>query len=60
MIGVLFHEGFIPVLELKTSTLKHKSILGMVSRFRQDLQALIETFFNHDCDSKAIDNIYEQ
>lgn len=58
---MLFHEIFIPVLEMKTSTLKQKSvILGMLSRLCQDPQALVEIFLNYDCDSKAIDNIYEQ
>lgn len=46
---------------MKTSTLKQKSvILGMLSRLCQDPQALVEIFLNYDCDSKAIDNIYEQ
>lgn len=46
---------------MKTSTLKQKSvILGMLSRLCQDPQALVEIYLNYDCDSKAIDNVYEQ
>ncbi|KAJ7638783.1 hypothetical protein FB45DRAFT_903821 [Roridomyces roridus] len=59
-IEVLLHEIFIPVLEMRTSTLKQKAvILGMLSRLCQDPQALVEIYLNYDCDSEAADNIYE-
>ncbi|PPQ94949.1 hypothetical protein CVT25_003921 [Psilocybe cyanescens] len=59
-IEVLLHEIFIPILEMKTSTLKQKAvILGMMSRLCQDPQALVEMYLNYDCDSEAADNIYE-
>ncbi|KAF8913871.1 hypothetical protein CPB84DRAFT_1669746 [Gymnopilus junonius] len=59
-IEVLLHEIFIPILEMRTSTLKQKAvILGMFSRLCQDPQALVELFLNYDCDSEAADNIYE-
>ncbi|KAH9483049.1 Protein transport protein sec71 [Psilocybe cubensis] len=59
-IEVLLHEIFIPILEMKTSTLKQKAvILGMLSRLCQDPQALVEMYLNYDCDSEAADNIYE-
>ncbi|KAF8639703.1 hypothetical protein AX17_000965 [Amanita inopinata Kibby_2008] len=59
-IEVLLHEIFIPILEMKTSTLKQKAIiLGMFSRLCQDPQALVEIYLNYDCDSEAVDNIYE-
>ena len=58
---MFFHEIFIPILEMKTSTLKQKSvILGMLQRLGQDPQALVEIYLNYDCDSEAADNIYEQ
>ncbi|PPR05082.1 hypothetical protein CVT26_012605 [Gymnopilus dilepis] len=60
-IEVLLHEIFIPILEMRTSTLKQKAvILGMLSRLCQDPQALVELYLNYDCDSEAVDNIYEQ
>jgi brefeldin A-inhibited guanine nucleotide-exchange protein len=60
-IEVLLHEIFIPILEMKTATLKQKSILlGMFARLCQDPQALVEIYLNYDCDSEAADNIYEQ
>lgn len=60
-IEVLLHEIFIPILEMRTSTLKQKAvILGMLSRLCQDPQALVEIYLNYDCDSEAVDNIYEQ
>ncbi|CAL1701031.1 unnamed protein product [Somion occarium] len=59
-IEVLLHEIFIPILEMKTSTLKQKAaILGMLHRLCKDPQALVEIYLNYDCDSEAIDNIYE-
>ncbi|KAI0296118.1 Sec7-domain-containing protein [Multifurca ochricompacta] len=59
-IEVLFHEIFIPILEMKTSTLKQKSvILSMISRLCQDPQAIVDIYINYDCDSQATDNIYE-
>lgn len=59
-IEVLLHEIFIPILEMRTSTLKQKAvIIGMLSRLCQDPQALVEIYLNYDCDSEAADNIYE-
>ncbi|KAI0082485.1 hypothetical protein K474DRAFT_1585733 [Panus rudis PR-1116 ss-1] len=59
-IEVLLHEIFLPILEMKTSTLKQKAvILGMLQRLCQDPQALVEIYLNYDCDSDAADNIYE-
>ncbi|KAF8494160.1 Sec7-domain-containing protein [Russula emetica] len=59
-IEVLFHEIFIPILEMKTSTLKQKSVIvSMLSKLCQDPQALVDIYINYDCDSEAADNIYE-
>ncbi|KAF8897505.1 sec7 guanine nucleotide exchange factor [Infundibulicybe gibba] len=59
-IEVLLHEIFIPIVEMRSSTLKQKAvILGMLSRLCQDPQALVEIYLNYDCDSEAVDNIYE-
>ena len=60
-IEVFFHEIYIPLLEMKTATLKQKSvILGMLQRLCQEPQALVEIYLNYDCDREATDNIYEQ
>ncbi|EJD00904.1 Sec7-domain-containing protein [Fomitiporia mediterranea MF3/22] len=59
-IEVFFHEIFVPILEMKTATLKQKSvILGMLQRLCQEPQALVEIYLNYDCDREAADNIYE-
>ncbi|KAK0453821.1 hypothetical protein EV421DRAFT_1766756 [Armillaria borealis] len=59
-IEVLLHEIFVPILEMRTSTLKQKAvILGLLSRLSQDPQALVEIYLNYDCDGEAADNIYE-
>lgn len=60
-IEVLLHEIFIPILEMKTSTIKQKAIiLGLMQRLCEDPQALVEVYLNYDCDENAVDNIYEQ
>ena len=60
-IEVFLHEIFIPILEMKTATLKQKSvILGMLQRLCEDPRALVEIYLNYDCDREAVDNIYEQ
>ncbi|KAI0751592.1 hypothetical protein C8Q80DRAFT_1158159 [Daedaleopsis nitida] len=59
-IEVLLHEIFIPILEMKTSTLKQKAmIVSILQRLCQDPQALVEIYLNYDCDGEAVDNIYE-
>ncbi|KAF9782748.1 sec7 guanine nucleotide exchange factor [Thelephora terrestris] len=59
-IEVLLHEIFIPILEMKTSTVKQKAvILSMLQRLCENPQALVEIYLNYDCDSEAVDNIYE-
>lgn len=46
---------------MKTSTVKQKAvILGMLRRLCENPQALVEIYLNYDCDSEAVDNIYEQ
>ena len=60
-IEVFFHEIYVPILEMKTSTLKQKSVvLGMLQRLCEEPQALVEIYLNYDCDREAVDNIYEQ
>lgn len=60
-IEVLLHEIFVPILEMRTSTLKQKAaILAMLLKLCQDPQALVELYLNYDCDSEAVDNIYER
>lgn len=46
---------------MKTSTVKQKAmILSMLQRLCDTPQALVEIYLNYDCDSEAVDNIYEQ
>jgi len=60
-IEVLFNEIFIPILEMRTSTLKQKIVLlNVLQRLCQDPQALVEIYLNYDCDREAIENIYER
>jgi brefeldin A-inhibited guanine nucleotide-exchange protein len=60
-IEVLMNEIFIPMLEMRTSTTKQKSVLlQMLSRLSQDAQALVDLYINYDCDSEAQENIYER
>ncbi|KAN0064090.1 guanine nucleotide exchange protein for ADP-robosylation factor [Thecaphora frezii] len=60
-IEVLLNEIFLPILEMRTSTAKQKSILlNVLIRLCQDPQALVEIYLNYDCDRSALDNIYER
>jgi brefeldin A-inhibited guanine nucleotide-exchange protein len=58
---VLLNEIFLPILEMKHSTIRQKTlILGVFIRLCQDPQALVEIYINYDCDRAALDNIYER
>ena len=58
---MLLNEIFIPILEMKHSTIRQKSlILSVFIRLCQDSQALVEIYINYDCDRAALDNIYER
>jgi brefeldin A-inhibited guanine nucleotide-exchange protein len=51
----------LPILEMRTSTIKQKSlILNVFFRLSQDPQALVELYLNYDCDRTAVENIYER
>ncbi|WVQ96796.1 hypothetical protein IAU59_003903 [Kwoniella sp. CBS 9459] len=60
-IEVLLNEIFVPILEMRHSTIRQKTIiLGVFIRLCQDPQALVEIYINYDCDRAAPENIYEK
>ncbi|TXT13291.1 hypothetical protein VHUM_00658 [Vanrija humicola] len=60
-IEVLLNEIFLPILEMRHSTLRQKSlILGVFIRLCHEPQALVEIYLNYDCDRNAPENIYEK
>ncbi|WVF69296.1 hypothetical protein IAT40_004072 [Kwoniella sp. CBS 6097] len=60
-IEVLLNEIFVPILEMRHSTLRQKTIiLSVFIRLCQDPQALVEIYINYDCDRAAPENIYEK
>lgn len=60
-IEVLLNEIFLPILEMRHSTIRQKSlILGIFIRLCRDPQALVEIYINYDCDRAARENIYER
>jgi len=60
-IEVLLNEIFIPILEMRHSTIRQKSlILGIFIRICQDPQALVELYINYDCDRASLENVYEK
>lgn len=60
-IEVLLREIFIPILEMRHSTIRQKSlILNVFIRLCNDPQALVEVYLNYDCDRAAPENIYEK
>lgn len=57
----MLNEIFIPILEMRHSTIRQKStILSVFIRLCQDPQALVEIYINYDCDRAALENIYEK
>lgn len=60
-IEVLLNEIFLPILEMRNSTIRQKSIiLAVFARLSQDPQALVDIYLNYDCDRSSLDNIYER
>ena len=60
-IEVLLNEIFFPILEMRTSTVRQKSLLlAAFARLSQDPQALVDIYLNYDCDRSSLDNIYER
>ncbi|BGP16437.1 hypothetical protein JCM10213_004007 [Rhodosporidiobolus nylandii] len=60
-IEVLLNEIFLPILEMRNSTVRQKSLLlALVHRLAQDPQALVDIYLNYDCDRASLDNIYER
>lgn len=60
-IEVLLNEIFLPILEMRNSTVKQKSILlAALGRLFHDPQALVEVYLNYDCDRTSLGNIYER
>lgn len=55
------NEIFLPLLEMRQSSVRQKSILlGIFSRLCYDPQALVEIYLNYDCDRTSLDNVYER
>lgn len=60
-IEVLLNEIFLPILQMRNSTMKQKSILlAAFGRLAQDPQALVDIYLNYDCDRASLDNLYER
>nr|ODN91502.1 guanine nucleotide exchange protein for ADP-robosylation factor [Cryptococcus depauperatus CBS 7855] len=60
-IEVLLNEIFIPILEMRHSTIRQKSvILGIFIRLCHNPQAVVEMYINYDCDRSSLENIYER
>jgi brefeldin A-inhibited guanine nucleotide-exchange protein len=61
-IEVFFREIYLPILEMKVSSVERKSrivaiLLGPISR---DARALVEMYLNYDCNGSLMSNIYER
>lgn len=60
-IEVLLNEIFLPILEMRNSSLRQKAVLlSIFGRLSLDPQALVEIYINYDCDRTSLDNIYER
>ena len=61
-IEVFFREIYLPILEMKVSSVDRKSrvvasVLGPISR---DARTLVEMYLNYDCNGSLNSNIYER
>jgi brefeldin A-inhibited guanine nucleotide-exchange protein len=61
-IEVFFREIYLPILEMKVSTVDRKfrvvgTLLGPISR---DARTLVEMYLNYDCNGSLMSNIYER
>ncbi|CAG8513048.1 4016_t:CDS:10 [Dentiscutata erythropus] len=60
-IEVFFKEIFLPILEMRTSSMKQKyALMSILSRICSEPQTLVELYLNYDCDREALDNTYER
>ncbi|CAG8473492.1 8719_t:CDS:10 [Cetraspora pellucida] len=60
-IEVFFKEIFLPILEMRTSSMKQKyALMNILSRICSEPQTLVELYLNYDCDREALDNTYER
>lgn len=58
---MLLNEIFLPILEMRNSSLRQKAVLlSIFGRLCLDPQALVELYINYDCDRSSLDNIYER
>lgn len=55
------NEIFLPILEMRNSSLRQKAVLlSVFGRLCLDPQALVELYINYDCDRSSLDNLYER
>ena len=55
------NEIFLPILEMRNSSVRQKAVLlNVFSRLCLDPQALVEIYINYDCDRTSLDNVYER
>nr|CAG8527349.1 838_t:CDS:10 [Entrophospora candida] len=60
-IEVFFNEIFLPIIEMRNSSIKQKyALMNILSRICSDPQTLVEIYLNYDCDREAVHNIYER
>ena len=60
-IEVLLAEIFLPILEMRNSSVRQKAVLlNVFSRLCLDPQALVDFYINYDCDRTSLDNVYER
>ncbi|CAG8757223.1 15865_t:CDS:2, partial [Acaulospora morrowiae] len=60
-IEVFINEIFLPIMELRSSSMKQKyALMNILARICSDPQTLVEIYLNYDCDREALDNTYER
>ena len=61
-IEVFFREIYLPILEMKVSSVDRKSCIvsTLLTPISRDARALVEMYLNYDCNGGLMSNIYER
>ncbi|CAJ0826771.1 16653_t:CDS:10 [Entrophospora sp. SA101] len=56
-IEVFFNEIFLPIIEMRNSSIKQKyALMNILSRICSDPQTLVEIYLNYDCDHRDVNS----
>jgi len=61
-IEVFFREIYLPILEMKVSSVdrKYRVVTNLLGPMSRDARILVEMYLNYDCSGSLMSNIYER